>query len=263
MSKRYISTKIACYTGYFVQAIINNLAPLFYVVFQNEFGINYTKISWLIMLNFVTQLFVDIISVKVISKLGYRVSIVLAHIFSSVGLCLLGILPRAMENSYIGLVIPIIIYAIGSGLIEVLVSPIVEGLPLENKSGEMSLLHSFYCWGHVGVVLLTTIFFYGWGISYWKVLTLLWTIIPLGNGFLFTKVPITPLVTEDVSELTIKELFQHKAFWIFLLLMICAGASEQSVSQWASVFAERGLGISKTMGDLAGPMAFAINRGLA
>lgn len=257
MSKRYISTKIACYTGYFVQAIINNLAPLFYVVFQNEFGINYTKISWLIMLNFVTQLFVDIISVKVISKLGYRVSIVLAHIFSSVGLCLLGILPRAMENSYIGLVIPIIIYAIGSGLIEVLVSPIVEGLPLENKSGEMSLLHSFYCWGQMSVVLLTTVAIKFAGSANWVYAPICWAIIPFINMFMFMKVPIFPPVPEGEDEMKVSELFKSGTFILLAVLMLCSGASELAMSQWASTFAEKSLGVDKLTGDLLGPCLFA------
>lgn len=257
-TKKYMSTKIACYTGYFVQAIINNLAPLFYVIFQNEFEINYTKISWLIMLNFVTQLFVDIMSVKVIEKLGYRISIVLAHVFSSLGLFLLGVLPRAMENHYIGLVIPIIIYATGSGLIEVLVSPIVEGLPLENKSGEMSLLHSFYCWGQMSVVLFTTIAIKFAGSENWVYAPMLWAIIPFINMFMFMKVPIFPPVPEGEDEMKVSELFKSGTFILLALLMLCAGASELAMSQWASTFAEESLGVDKLTGDLLGPCLFAL-----
>lgn len=257
-TKKYMSTKIACYTGYFVQAIINNLAPLFYVIFQNEFEINYTKISWLIMLNFVTQLFVDIMSVKVIEKLGYRVSIVLAHVFSSLGLFLLGVLPRAMENHYIGLVIPILIYATGSGLIEVLVSPIVEGLPLENKSGEMSLLHSFYCWGQMSVVLFTTIAIKFAGSENWVYAPMLWAIIPFINMFMFMKVPIFPPVPEGEDEMKVSELFRSGTFILLALLMLCAGASELAMSQWASTFAEESLGVDKLTGDLLGPCLFAL-----
>ncbi|MBR0348573.1 MAG: MFS transporter [Clostridia bacterium] len=257
-TKKYMSTKIACYTGYFVQAIINNLAPLFYVIFQNEFEINYTKISWLIMLNFVTQLFVDIMSVKVIEKLGYRISIVLAHVFSSLGLFLLGVLPRAMENHYIGLVIPIIIYATGSGLIEVLVSPIVEGLPLENKSGEMSLLHSFYCWGQMSVVLFTTIAIKFAGSENWVYAPMLWAIIPFINMFMFMKVPIFPPVPEGEDEMKVSELFRSGTFILLALLMLCAGASELAMSQWASTFAEESLGVDKLTGDLLGPCLFAL-----
>ena len=257
-NKKYMSTKIACYTGYFVQAIINNLAPLFYVIFQNEFEINYTKISWLIMLNFITQLFVDIMSVKIIEKLGYRVSIVFAHVFSSLGLFLLGVLPRAMENHYIGLVIPIIIYATGSGLIEVLVSPIVEGLPLENKSGEMSLLHSFYCWGQMSVVLFTTIAIKFAGSENWVYAPMLWAIIPFVNMFMFMKVPIFPPVPEGEDEMKVSELFKSGTFILLALLMLCAGASELAMSQWASTFAEESLGVDKLTGDLLGPCLFAL-----
>lgn len=257
MSKKYTSTKIACYTGYFVQAIINNLAPLFYVIFQEEFGINYTKISWLIMLNFVTQIAVDLASVKVIEKLGYRTSIVLAHVFSAVGLFLLGNLPRAMDNHYIGLVIPIIIYATGSGLIEVLVSPIVEGLPLENKSGEMSLLHSFYCWGQMSVVLLTTIAIKFTGGENWVYAPMLWAIIPFINMFAFMRVPIFPPVPEGEDEMKVSELFKSGTFILLALLMLCSGASELAMSQWASTFAEKSLGVDKLTGDLLGPCFFA------
>ncbi len=258
MSKKYTSTKIACYTGYFVQAIINNLAPLFYVVFQQEFSFNYTRISWLIMLNFVTQLCVDVASVKVIAKLGYRTSIVLAHVCSAVGLFLLGNLPRAMDNHYIGLVIPIIIYATGSGLIEVLVSPIVEGLPLENKSGEMSLLHSFYCWGQMSVVLLTTIAVKFAGSENWVYAPMLWAIIPFINMFVFMRVPIFPPVPEGEDEMKVGELFRNKTFILLCLLMLCSGASELAMSQWASTFAEKSLGVDKLTGDLLGPCLFAL-----
>lgn len=258
MNKKYTSTKIACYTGYFVQAIINNLAPLFYVIFQDEFGINYTKISWLIMINFVTQLVVDILSVKVIAKLGYRTSIVLAHVFSAVGLFLLGNLPRAMDNHYLGLIIPIIIYATGSGLIEVLVSPIVEGLPLENKSGEMSLLHSFYCWGQMSVVLLTTIAIRFVGSENWVYAPMLWAVIPFINMFAFMRVPIFPPVPEGKDEMKVGELFKNKTFLLLCVLMLCSGASELTMSQWASTFAEKSLGVDKLTGDLLGPCLFAL-----
>ena len=258
MNKKYTSTKIACYTGYFVQAIINNLAPLFYVIFQDEFGINYTKISWLIMLNFVTQLVVDVLSVKVIAKLGYRVSIVLAHVFSAVGLFLLGNLPRAMDNHYLGLIIPIIIYATGSGLIEVLVSPIVEGLPLENKSGEMSLLHSFYCWGQMSVVLLTTIAIKFAGSENWVYAPIIWAVIPFINMFAFMRVPIFPPVPEGKDEMKVGELFKSKTFLLLCVLMLCSGASELTMAQWASTFAEKSLGVDKLTGDLLGPCLFAL-----
>lgn len=257
-TEKYTSTKIACYIGYFVQAIINNLAPLFYVTFQKEFGLDYTKISWLIMLNFVTQIFIDFFSVKIIAKLGYRISVVFAHVFASAGLVLLGILPRGLDNHYIGIIIPVIIYATGSGLIEVLISPIIEALPLNNKSGEMSLLHSFYCWGQAAVVLFTTIIIKLAGSENWFFIPFLWAIVPFCNMFAFMRVPILPPVPEGESEMKIGELFRKRLFVIAALLMMCAGASEIAMSQWASTFAENSLHVSKLTGDLLGPCMFAL-----
>lgn len=255
---KYTSTKIACYIGYFVQAIINNLAPLFYVTFQTEFKLDYTRISWLIILNFVTQIVVDVSSIKIVSKLGYRVSVVFAHVFSCLGLTLLGILPRAMDNHFVGIMIPIIIYATGSGLIEVLLSPIIEGLPLKNKSGEMSFLHSFYCWGQAAVVLFTTIIIKFIGGENWAYIPFLWALVPFVNMFIFMRVPIFPPVPEGKEEMKLSELFKNRIFVVSLLLMFCAGASEIAMAQWASTFAETSLHVSKLTGDLLGPCMFAL-----
>lgn len=260
-TEKYTSTKIACYTGYFVQAIINNLASLFYVIFQNEFDLSYTQISTLILINFVSQIVVDFASVKIIGKLGYRISIIFAHIFAAGGLILLGILPRAFGNHYIGLIIPIIIYAIGSGLIEVLISPIIEGLPLNNKSGEMALLHSFYCWGQAAVVLITTFAVKFVGNENWIYMPMLWAVIPFINIFAFIKVPIVPPVPEGEEEMSIRELFKSSEFVICAALMLCAGASEIAMAQWASTFAEKSLGVDKFTGDLLGPCLFAVLMG--
>lgn len=258
VNKKYTSTKIACYTGYFVQAIINNLAPLFYVIFQKEFNIGYTKISWLIMLNFVTQIVVDVASVKIIAKLGYRLSTVFAHVFASAGLILLGILPRGMNNHYLGLIIPIIVYATGSGLIEVLISPIIEGLPLDNKSGQMSLLHSFYCWGQASVVAVTTVIIKFAGSENWSFIPFIWAVVPFINMFAFMRVPIFPPVPEGESEMKASELFRKPVFIVCALLMMCSGASEIAMAQWASTFAENSLHVSKLTGDLLGPCMFAL-----
>lgn len=261
MTNKYTSTKIACYTGYFVQAIINNLASLFYVIFQDEFNLSYSRISWLIFINFAAQIFIDFASVRLIRKLGYRISVVFAHIFAAAGLILLGVLPRMLSNHFVGLVIPIIIYAIGSGLIEVLVSPIIEGLPLNNKSGEMAFLHSFYCWGQATVVFLSTFAIKFIGTENWIYLPMIWAIIPLINMFAFMKVPIIPPVPEGQSEMKVSELFKHSTFIICALLMLCAGASEIAMAQWASAFAEKSLGVSKFTGDLLGPCLFAVLMG--
>lgn len=253
----------ACFVGYIVQAIVNNFVPLLFLTFESSYGIPLSQITMLITFNFGIQLLVDLLSAKFVDKIGYRVSIVMAHIFAALGLAGLVVLPDLLPNAFAGLLIAVVIYAIGGGLIEVLISPIMESCPSENKEKAMSLLHSFYCWGHVGVVLLSTLFFWFFGIANWKILALLWVIIPVCNGILFCKVPIAPLIEEGEIGMSLWELCKNRIFWILMLMMMCAGASEQAVSQWASTFAEQGLGVSKTIGDLAGPMSFAILMGSA
>lgn len=261
MKTNYKSTVYACFVGYIVQAIVNNFIPLLFLTFQDSYGIPLSKITFLVTFNFLFQLAVDLISAVVIDKIGYRVAVVAAHVFATGGLVSLAILPDVMPDPFTGLMISVVIYALGGGLLEVLISPMVEACPTDNKEAAMSLLHSFYCWGHVGVVLLSTLFFATIGIEHWKVLAVLWALIPLINGIVFLKVPIAKLLSEDEKGLSIKELVSGKAFWIFILLMFCAGSCEQAVSQWASAFAEKGLQISKALGDLAGPMLFAVLMG--
>ncbi len=255
------TTMTACFIGYIVQAIVNNFVPLLFVTFQSTYNIPLSSITLLITINFVIQLFIDAFSAWFIDKIGYKASIIIAHICAIVGLASLTFLPELFSNHFIGILISVIIYAIGGGLIEVLVSPIMEACPSDNKEKAMSLLHSFYCWGHVGVVLISTIFFALFTTSNWKILTLLWTIIPLFNLLLFIFVPIYPLNEEGEKGSSIIDLFKKPIFWILMIMMLCAGASEQAVSQWASTFAEQGLGVSKTIGDLTGPMAFAFLMG--
>lgn len=263
MKDKYQNTMYACFVGYIVQAIVNNFVPLLFLTFESSYGIPLSQITMLITFNFGIQLLVDLLSAKFVDKIGYRVSIVMAHIFAALGLAGLVVLPDLLPNAFAGLLIAVVIYAIGGGLIEVLISPIMESCPSENKEKAMSLLHSFYCWGHVGVVLLSTLFFWFFGIADWKILALLWVIIPVCNGILFFKVPIAPLIEEGETGMSLWELCKNRIFWILMLMMMCAGASEQAVSQWASTFAEQGLGVSKTIGDLAGPMSFAILMGSA
>lgn len=257
MKKSYKSTMCACFTGYIVQAIINNFAPLLFVTFQKTFDIPLSQITALITVNFVIQLLIDLLSAGFIDKIGYRASAVLSHVFAAVGLILLTVLPEVFASPFVGLLIAVIIYAVGGGLLEVLVSPIMEACPTENKEKAMSLLHSFYCWGHMAVVLLSTLFFTAFGISNWRILAIFWALIPIVNAIFFTQVPIYSLQEEGERGLTLKELFRNKVFWLMMIMMVCSGASEQAVSQWASTFAEQGLGVSKTVGDLAGPLAFA------
>ncbi|HIZ56932.1 MAG TPA: MFS transporter [Firmicutes bacterium] len=254
------TTIVSCFIGYIVQAIINNFAPLLFITFQNTYDIPLSQITLLVTINFGVQLLVDLIAARFVDKIGYRTSIVAAHGFSAAGLVLLSFLPDVMDP-FAGILISVMTCSIGGGIIEVLISPIMESCPTDNKEKAMSLLHSFYCWGHVGVVLLSTLFFKMAGIGNWRLLALIWAVIPVVNGIIFSKTPIAPLISSNERGLTLQELFKSKIFWVLMLMMLCAGASEQAVSQWASAFAEQGLGISKTAGDLAGPMTFAILMG--
>lgn len=263
MKNQYNKTITACFVGYVVQAIINNFVPLLFLTLQRSFGIPLSQITLLVTFNFGVQLLVDLLSVTFVDRIGYRASMIIAHVASALGLILLTFLPNMLSSAFAGILISVMVYAIGGGLLEVLVSPVVEACPSDHKEKAMSMLHSFYCWGSVGVVLISTIFFSVFGIDNWRILALVWALIPLGNAVAFAKVPIAELIADGEEGMRIKELFRMPIFWILFVMMICAGASEQAVSQWASTFAEQGLGIAKAAGDLAGPMAFAILMGTA
>ena len=263
LKNAYNKTVTACFVGYIVQAIVNNFVPLLFLTFQKTYGIPLSQITLLVTFNFGIQLLVDLLSVTFVDKIGYRATMVIAHVTAALGLILLTILPDVMPSAFLGIVIAVMVYAIGGGLLEVVVSPVVEACPSDNKEKAMSMLHSFYCWGHVGVVVLSTLFFRVAGIENWKIMALFWALIPIVNAVVFTKVPIASLIAEGETGMKLRELFKQRIFWVLLIMMICAGASEQGVSQWASAFAEQGLGISKTAGDLAGPMMFAILMGLS
>jgi len=267
MKMNYNKTITACFIGYIVQAIVNNFVPLLFLTFQSQYQIPLSKITMLVTFNFGLQLVVDLVSVSFVDKIGYRASMIIAHVCAALGLLLLPVLPELFGSMgmdpFTGILMAVLLYAIGGGLLEVLVSPVVEACPSDNKEKTMSLLHSFYCWGHVGVVVISTIFFAIFGIENWKYAAVFWALIPAANAILFTKVPIRHLIEDGEQGLNLKELIGMKTFWIFVLMMVCAGASEQAVSQWASTFAEKGLGVAKTIGDLAGPMSFAICMGAA
>lgn len=263
MKNNYKMTMYACFIGYVVQAVVNSFVPLLFVTFQTEYHIPLTQITLLITVNFVIQLVVDLLSAGFVDKIGYRASAIIAHACAGTGIFLLTLLPELFSNPFYGILLAVMVYAIGGGLIEVLISPVLEACPTDNKESAMSLLHSFYCWGCTGVVLLSTLFFAVFGTSHWKILALIWVILPAANLILFTKVPIYSLHEEGESGMSISELFRVKVFWLLMAMMLCAGASEQAVSQWASTFAEKGLHIQKTVGDLVGPMLFSVLMGLS
>ncbi len=252
----------ASYVASISQAIVNNFLPLLLVTFQRDFGIRLEQLALLVGFNFVVQLLVDFIASLTVDRIGYRPAIVAAHVFTSLGLLLLGILPGRMDT-FQGLMIAVAIYAIGGGIVEVLVSPIVEACPTENKAGAMSLLHSFYCWGHMGVVLLSTAYFLLFGVASWRWLAALWALVPAVNVYLFLHVPINTLPSADMAPGRYKRLLSSPVFWLLFILMICSGASEQGMAQWASAFAELGLKVSKAVGDVLGPTFFAMMMGTA
>lgn len=260
--KNYNKTLIACYMGFITQAIAANFSPLLFLTFHKTYNIALGKIALIPAVFFMTQLIVDIICAQVVDKIGYRKCVVASEVSSAAGLVMLAFLPDLFQNSFIGIIICVVVYAIGSGLIEVLVSPIVEACPFEHKEAAMSLLHSFYCWGSVSVIVLSTLFFKFAGIHNWRLLACLWAIVPLINIFNFATCPIEH-PTGGEKGMKITELFRLPLFYLAVILMVCAGASELSMAQWASAFAESALGLSKTAGDLAGPCLFAITMGTA
>ena len=258
----YRKTLLACYLGFITQAISANFAPLLFLTFRNTYGIPLEKIAMIPMTFFLTQLLIDFAATKFVDRIGYRTCVVCSQMVSAVGLALLAVLPDLLPDPFIGILIAVVLYAVGAGLIEVLISPIVEACPFENKDGMMSLLHSFYCWGSVGVILGSTLFFAVFGVENWRIVAVLWAVPPFMNTFNFLRCPIERL-TEDGEGMTMGQLFRMPLFWLMAMLMVCSGASEISMSQWASAFTESAMGVSKTVGDLAGPCLFAVLMGIS
>lgn len=261
MVKNYTKTKLACYLGFITQAIVANFAPLLFLTFHKDYGIPLGQIALISTVFFFTQLIVDVLCARFVDRIGYRKSIVVSEIFAAAGLVGLAFLPEWFPTPFAGILVSVVLYAIGSGLIEVLCSPIIEACPFEHKDAVMSLLHSFYCWGSVGVILLSTLFFAVFGIENWKWLACLWALVPLYNIYNFATCPIESLVEEGTG-MGIRKLFRIPLFWVTIILMICSGASELSMSQWASAYAESAIGLTKAAGDLAGPCMFAVTMGI-
>ena len=260
MDFKYKATRLACYIGYIVQAIINNFLPILFIALQDVYNLGYEKLARLMVFNFATQIITDIITPKITAKIGYKKTVIMCHFCAALGLALLGILPKLI-SPYLAIIISIIIYAFGSGLIEVIVSPIIEMLPTTDKSGNMSILHSFYCWGQAFTIIGTTLLLKIFGYSGWAFVPVCWAIIPFLNMFFFIKVPVIEPPAES-RKAGYKTLLRNKRFLIFMVMMVCAGATEIAMAEWASMFVQKGLGVSKVVGDLAGPCAFAIFMGL-
>lgn len=258
MLKGYRRTVGASFLGYITQAIMLNFPPLLFVLFKDEFGISTFQVSILIAFNFVTELTVDLIVSRVAEKIGYRKLVIVADFAAILGLLSFYVLPLVFSRiPYPALCFSMLLCGIGGGLMEVLISPIVEACPTKNKAGMMSLLHSFYCWGQFGVVLISTLFFLVFGIELWGIIALFWTLIPAIDLFMFLDAPIYMLTPEGTQKRG-RDLARSKTFWLLVIMMICAGASELAMAQWASSFAEEALGVSKWLGDLLGPCLFAL-----
>lgn len=262
MKPNYQKALRACYLGFITQAIAANFAPLLFLKFHEDFGISLGRIALISTVFYLTQLIVDVVCAVFVDRIGYRKSVVASEVLSVLGLVGLSFLPDLCSSPFAGILVCVTIYAIGSGLIEVLVSPIVEACPFDHKEAVMSLLHSFYCWGSVGVIVLSSLFFTVFGIGSWRILACLWALLPLYNVFNFASCPIERL-TEEGKGMTIFQLFKTPLFWVAVLLMICAGASELAMAQWASAYTEAALGFPKAVGDLLGPCLFAVTMGIS
>ena len=260
--KNYKKTLIACYLGFVTQAITANFTPLLFLTFKDTYGTTLEKIALIPLVFYLTQLFIDLVATKYADKIGYRTCVVVSQVVSAAGLVLMAILPEVLPLPFIGILISVVLYAIGSGLVEVLVSPIVEACPFENKDGMMSLLHSFYCWGAAGVILGSTILFAVFGTENWRILAVIWAMVPMYNTFNFIRCPIERLV-DDGEGMKPLQLLRLPLFWLMIILMVCSGASEIAMAQWASAFTEAAIGVSKTVGDLAGPCLFAVLMGIS
>lgn len=259
----YGRTMVACFNGYITQAVINNFMPLLFVTFAATLGIDMARLSALVTVNFATQLVVDVLAGRYVDRIGYKRCIIAAHIAAAAGLLTLGLLPGVVADPYWAIFAAIMLYAVGGGLIEVMISPIVEACPSKHKAKAMSLLHSFYCWGQLGTVIVSTVFMWVFGVGSWPVLACLWALVPLAGIVMFAGAPMPRIVPEGVATMRFRDLAKKPMFYVFFLMMLCAGASEQGMSQWASAFAESGLGVTKVIGDLAGPAAFALMMALS
>ena len=259
----YTHTLYASYLCYINQAMVNIFPTLIFIAFQKQFGISIERIAFLISFNFIIQIIVDFLSAKFVDKIGYRIPIVFANIIIAFGFILLGILPFYI-NPFTAILICYFLNAIGGGLTEVLVSPIVEALPEKQKVKAMNILHSFYCWGWMFIVILSTIYFKIFGIENWRYLSIFWAIFPIICSILFLKVPINTLKSEgnENNSISIRKLLSVRIVLAFVLLMICSGASEHAVAQWVSFFSEVGLNVNKTVGDLFGACMFAFCMGI-
>ena len=238
----YKGTIIASYIGNLVGALVTNLPPLLFVIFMNQYNLSYEQIGRLVLINFFTQIVADIINSKWVDMYGVRPFITSGHALVTVGFILLSLAPFiSVSNPYVVIVIATIIFSYGGGLLELLLSAIVGAIPGDEKAKAMSLLHSFYAWGFIFVILLTTLLITLLGRENWHYIPLVWSIIPLINFLLFTKVPLAPMVHHN-QRIKNRTLLSSPFFLLILMGILLGGASEVIISQWTSTFAENALG---------------------
>ncbi len=261
MEKSYKSTKSACYIGYIVQAIVNNFLPILFIVFQKKYGLGYEKLGRIILVNFLIQILSDTITPIIVRAIGYRGCAILCHGLCATGLVMLSVLPTVIGDTYVAILLSVIIYAFGSGIIEVIISPMIELIPTKNKAANMAFLHSFYCWGQAFTVVCTTLLVSVFGFLNWNFIPLIWATVPFINMFFFIKVPVIE-PKKETEKIKNNKFFISREFICFVVFMLCAGTSEVTMAQWASMFVQQGLGINKVTGDILGPCLFAIAMGI-
>lgn len=255
-------TKLACYSSYMSSAVAINFPPILFIFFHKQFGLSLIDLGALISLNFGVQMITDIIGASIIDKkITCKQAAVTADALVAIGLLLLGVLPQIMSTKFLALIIATVVYSVGCGLLEVIISPIIEAIPEDGKASNMALLHSFYCWGQMVAILFSTLLLFIIGNHNWWIISILWAIVPAFASLLFSKVPVNTLPKEEKKSAI--SLFKNKIFLLFLLLMTASGAAEIAVAQWASMFVETALGVSKTTGDLLGPCMFALLMGIS
>lgn len=257
----YRLTIRCCYLGMFVQAIVINLAPILFIPFKEQLGLTFEQLGRLILINFVTQVAFDLIAGATVTRLGVRRMVVAAHILVTLGLWLFAWLPGRLTSPYAGLVIGTIVFSMGGGVLELLLSPIINAVPSERKAADMSLLHSFYAWGQMTVILLTALAVFVLPAGPWRWVAPFWSIVPALGAWGFSRAPIPPFVEEEKRH-RLRELLRVPAFLAAMLGLALAGASEIAISQWISAFAEKALRFPKLLGDLGGVCLFAAALGV-
>lgn len=260
-AKSYQLTTISCFVGIFCQAVSSNITAILFIPLMTLYGLSYVHLGLLVGINFTTQVLVDIIASRLVDRYGFRVFVLPSDILAVIGLVLFGLTPVLFDNILTGLVFSTIIFSASCGLQEVMLSPIVNAIPHNDKGPAMALMHSFYAWGQVATIIITTLFLFFFGIENWQVIVFLWALVPLVNFFMFLAAPFPGVIHEN-QRMTMRDLIL-KPFYLVALLAIMGGAATELVmNQWSSTFSEKVLELPKVTGDILGMCGFAVFLGL-